>query len=115
MDIFFEWLKRFDAFIARTPNRRILLLLDNFSGHGSAECMPALPNIEVKFLPPNTTSRLQPMDAGIIASLKRRYCTLQYNRVLDALDVPGVENNLYKIDQLTAMRNIQSVWEEMTS
>lgn len=115
MDIFFEWLKRFDAFIARTPNRRILLLLDNFSGHGSAECMPALANIEVKFLPPNTTSRLQPMDAGIIASLKRRYRTLQYNRVLDALDVPGVENNLYKIDQLTAMRYVQSVWEEMPS
>lgn len=110
MVIFFDWLKRFDAFIARTPGRRVLLLLDNFCGHGSPDCLPELCSVEVKFLPANTTSRLQPMDAGIIASLKRRYRTLQYNRVLDALDS---DDDIYKIDQLTAMRYVQSVWHAM--
>ena len=37
-----------------------------------------LTHVEVAFLPPNTTSHLQPLDAGIIASFKnyykRNYC-----------------------------------------
>lgn len=107
MVIFFDCLKRFDAFIARTLNRKIPFLLGKFSGHGSRECLPALSDVEVKFMQANMTSRLQPMDAGIIASLKRRYRVLQYNRVLDALDS---DDNVYNIDQLTAMRYMQSDW-----
>lgn len=108
MILFFEWLQRFDTYIRRTPNRRVLLLVDNFSGHGSPECLPLLAAVKVAFLPPNTTARLQPMDAGIIACLKRRYRTVQYNRALDALD--DNPENIYKIDQLTAMKYIKSVW-----
>lgn len=49
MVIFFYWLKRLNAFIARTLGRKIMLLLDNFSGHGSSECHPELSSVEVKF------------------------------------------------------------------
>lgn len=50
------------------------------------------------------------MDPDIICSLKCRYRTLQYNRVLYALDS---EANVYKVDELTAMRYVESVWNDM--
>ncbi|OAE32231.1 hypothetical protein AXG93_4525s1120 [Marchantia polymorpha subsp. ruderalis] len=56
--LFQEWLKNFDAKM-KEANRSILLLLDNAPGHIFVE----LENIVVLFLPPNTTSKLQPMDA----------------------------------------------------
>jgi hypothetical protein len=34
---------------------------------------PNLTNIELVYLPPNTTAHLQPMDAGIINSFKSKY------------------------------------------
>jgi hypothetical protein len=65
--LFVEWLKELDQMMAK-ENRKILLFLDN------AMVQPtdvSLNNITLEFLPPNTTSRMQPLDAGIIASFKR--------------------------------------------
>ena len=70
--LLFEWLERFNAKIARTFCGEVALLIDNCSAHGTLENVPSLSNVEVIFLPPNTTSKLQPLDAGIIASLKLR-------------------------------------------
>lgn len=52
------------------------------------------------------------MDAGIIASLKRRDRNLQYNMDLDALD--SEEDKIYKIDQLTDMKCVQAAWGEVS-
>ena len=61
----------------RGERRKVLLLLDNFSGHelgvqlvGGKE---ALDNVRIEWLPPNTTSHWQPLDQGIIASFKLQY------------------------------------------
>jgi hypothetical protein len=61
----------------RGESRKVLLLIDNFSGHelgvqlvGSQQ---GLSNIQIKWLPPNTTSFWQPIDQGIIASFKLQY------------------------------------------
>ena len=56
----------------RREQREIILFLDN------AGCLPVslqemFSNIKVVFLPPNTTSRLQPLDAGVIKNFKVRY------------------------------------------
>ena len=45
--------------------RKILLLLDNVSSH-NPDLKDRFSNIRVIFLPKNTTSKLQPLDAGII-------------------------------------------------
>ena len=50
---------------------KILLLLDNCPGHPDLNHID--PNVQVVFLPPNTTSIIQPMDQGVIATLKAFY------------------------------------------
>ena len=73
MELFHGWLQRLDQYIGRTPGRKILLLLDDCSAHGKKESLPELQNVHVEFLPPNTTSKVQPLDAGIIAWVKKMY------------------------------------------
>ena len=59
-------------------------------------------NVKVQLLPPNTTAKVQPMDAGIITGLKghRRY---HLQHALDCNE-RGEIGNIYKVDQLTPMR-----------
>jgi len=57
--------QRFDrVFVPGTVEgrpRRVALIMDNASSHGSEVCHP---QVEFIFLPPNSTARHQPMDAG---------------------------------------------------
>ena len=54
----------------RKSNRNIALVLDNCTAHPKVK---GLTNIKLIFLPPNTTARNQPMDAGVIRCLKSHY------------------------------------------
>lgn len=67
--IFGHYLNRLDSMMRRA-NRHILLLADNAASHKPEEVINNLTNIKLHFLPPNTTSVLQPLDQGIIYSLK---------------------------------------------
>lgn len=70
--LFQEWLLDFDYQVGIKHNKQcVLLLLDNCTSHKLDNL--TLENVEVYFLPPNTTSKLQPMDAGIIMSFKKHY------------------------------------------
>ena len=51
---------------------KCILLLDNASSH-SAFLVDRHPNVKVVFLPPRTTSLIQPLDQEIIAALKAIY------------------------------------------
>jgi hypothetical protein len=53
--------------------KKVLLLLDNFSGHQVPNVGSQLIATRLEFLPANTTSCFQLMDAGIIASFKAQY------------------------------------------
>jgi hypothetical protein len=67
-----EWLRAFYKHIGK--QRRVLLLLDNFSAHLCAlEYAPPPSNIKVLFFPANATSVYQPLDQGIIQNLKHHY------------------------------------------
>lgn len=106
MVIFFEWLQWFDFYNIRiAKDRRVLLVLDNFSGHASEVYLPPISAFIVAFLPPRTASRLNSMDVGKISSFKSRFRTVQYSCSFDSLD-DGV-SNVYNIYQLTAMKYIK--------
>lgn len=61
-----------------------MLLLDNASAHPPDL---KLSNVKLVFLPTNTTSRLQPLDQGIIQNLKQLYCKQLLRSVIAKIDV----------------------------
>ncbi len=65
-----EWLEWFDH---RMNGRSVHFLLDNFSAHQSALQSVELKNVEVVFLPLNTTLVSQPGNQVIIHALKCYY------------------------------------------
>lgn len=68
-DNFCKWLTDFDKEMS-VKKCKVLLLLDNCSAH---HVNTHLSTVEVLFLPPNTTAKLQPVDQGVIANIKQRY------------------------------------------
>ena len=56
----------------KLENRHVILFLGNASSHLETLQDP-LEFIKMEFLPKNTTSKLQPADAGIIRNLKVKY------------------------------------------
>lgn len=62
---------------------KAILLLDNAPAHPSEdELISADGRIRVMFLPPNTTSLVQPMNQGIICAMKRHYTRRYLDEVL---------------------------------
>jgi len=82
-DIWKSWLKYINESF-RIQNRHILLLVDNATSHHVQidEDSFQLTNITLHYLPPNTMSHLQPMDAGIIKSFKAKYKQLYCQYIL---------------------------------
>ena len=89
----------------RLQNRKIVLLIDNFSGH-SIEYRPT--NIKLEFFAPNMTPFVQPLDAGIIRCLKAHYRALFCQRALE-LDTIGDED-IFKINIREAMLMAKDAW-----
>lgn len=90
----------------KNQRRRILLLMDNAPSH--RVCNVAKENIDgfevyrlqhvtVLFLPANTTSVIQPLDAGIIAAFKAHYRRYFLEWHLGELDAAEPGTNLSKI------------------
>lgn len=71
-DIFNEFLKQVAKDICVSAANPACLILDNCRSH-DVHAADSIEGLELIFLPPNTTSKLQPLDQGIISSVKRRY------------------------------------------
>ena len=67
--IFESWLRKLNRHFQQQKHS-VPLIIDNCPVHPVVD---NLSNIKVVFLPPNTTSHLQPMDQGAIRSLKAYY------------------------------------------
>ena len=64
--LFEEWVREIDRCFT-AEGKKIALVVDNYPAHASID---NLVSVNLIFLPPNTTSKLQPMDQGVIRSLK---------------------------------------------
>ena len=95
-DIFKDYLKKWNSKLSKA-HRTVLLIIDNCPAHPPRL---SLSNIVMKFLPPNTTSKLQPCDQGIIQSLKVHYRFQLLQKLLIAMD----SNDDIKISVLDAMQ-----------
>nr|XP_037272725.1 tigger transposable element-derived protein 4-like [Rhipicephalus microplus] len=65
-NVFEQYLRKLDRWY-KLQNRKVLMFVDNCGANGYIYNLKA---ITVEFLPPNTTSVLQPMDQGMIKNLK---------------------------------------------
>ncbi|KAF0727427.1 hypothetical protein Ae201684_014539 [Aphanomyces euteiches] len=121
--LFREWLERFNSSMA-VQDRKVLLLVDNASSHRAIE---SLSNVEVRFLPPNTTAYLQPLDAGIIAALKKKIQRRKTKMVLSKFEklrrqhkAAGTKPSrreiieIHKVDMETGVNWAKEAWEEIS-
>ncbi|XP_064118793.1 tigger transposable element-derived protein 1-like [Macrobrachium nipponense] len=94
---------------------KALLVLDNAPGHPS-NLSDMHPNVKVVYLPPNTTSLIQPMDQGVIANFKAYYLRRTIRFALRAIEA----NKELTLKQFwkgyniaDAVKNIASAWDEV--
>ena len=111
-NVFYDWLSNFNNKLIQ-QNRRILLLLDNFSGNFTNSVFS---QIELLFLPPKTTAKLQPLDAGILSCFKQHY-----RKLLSARSVANIEN-YSSVDQFIkglslaeCLKSVSNAWENVSS
>ena len=101
--------------IAHHNNRKILLLLDNAGCHPS-NIVEKYSNIKVVFLPPNTTSELQPLDLGIIQTFKTYYRKLFMHYIITKIDECSSATEVSSsITILQAIHWIAEAWKNVDS
>lgn len=94
---------------------KILLLVDNAPGHPQS-LNNIDPNVKVVFLPPNTTSLLQPMDQTVISTFKSYYHRMTYRqciRATDGEDAPTLKEFWKNYNILMCVKNIAAAWDEV--
>ena len=115
--------------VGLTPDSKILLLFDNCATHPDAMVLKS-DSVEDYFLPPNTTSLIQPMDQIIIKSFKSHYKSefLKKKKILnqdpsftfsDCQKMFNIKDCLYLISeswnfvmQSTLVNSWHNVWPE---
>ncbi|KAK4520389.1 uncharacterized protein ATC70_008523 [Mucor velutinosus] len=103
-----KYVKRLNASFVYA-GRKVALLVDNASVHKLKE---EFSNIKLIFLPANTTSKLQPLDAGIIANFKAQFRWHQYYRAVNKY-LAGVSLDLteeYRMDEVDALYFLADSW-----
>lgn len=91
----------------RSQKRKVLFVVDNCPAHPEVK---GLKNVRVVFLPPNTTSKTQPMDQGVIQNVKvgyRRFLLQQYLRCID-------DDLEFQFNLLDCLYHVRRAWEAVT-
>jgi hypothetical protein len=105
-DIFCDWVKKLEKKMTK-KKRKIALIIDNCPAHPK---IPGLQAIDLLFLPPNTMSKTQPMDQGIIQNLKVHYRKRVLVKFIAAIDKDTTPN----INLLDALHLLSQAWNCVT-
>ena len=108
-ELFGEFLKDFNKKM-KIENRFVALIIDQCPSHKQIP----LSNVKIIFLPPNSTSRLQPMDLGIIHTIKARYRQKLVKRML-AFHENKVTFDKNFINIYDSISMLTEVWKELES
>jgi hypothetical protein len=106
--IFEKWLLDFNCEMV-TAKRKILLLVDNVASHSCIN----LSNIEIMFLPKNTTPILQPHDMGIIRAFKSYYDGFLMDNLIENKE-GDISNVLNGITILDAIYVCSKSWDKIS-
>ena len=106
-ELFEEWVREQDEKF-ENEGRKVALIIDSCPAHPVIE---NLKSITLYFLPPNTTSALQPIDQGVIWSLKSKCRTHIIQKVLAAID-QGKQLPVISIVEATKVLVLS--WSEFT-
>ena len=104
--VFESWVRKLDR-ETKKPKRNIVLIVGKCPAHPQ---LHGLQNVKLAFLPLNTTARTQPMDAGVIKSLKGKYRAELAKKHLAAFDL-GTQ---VKVDGLSAIKILRKSWLAVT-
>ena len=107
--VFEAWLRKWDTRLNR-KGRKIALFVDNCTAHPHIQ---ELQSIELIFLPPNTTSEIQPCDQGIIKTMKTYYRKNMVKRLIGAIN-SGSTIADFKITLLDGLQMLRKAWESVT-
>lgn len=95
---------------------KVLLILDDSACH-TEHLQFAHPNVEVLFIPPNTSSQLQPLQNGIMHIFKAHYTRYTFQHILTAIKQNYDTEHIAKIwDEYNiadCIRNIKQSLDEM--
>lgn len=105
---FTSWLEEFDQKM-HMSGRKVLLVVDNCTAHPKVDSLKAT---ELLFLPPNTTSKSQPCDMGIINNIKCHYRTALLKKLIDHVDA-GNSFDSFKPTLLDAVKILKQSWERV--
>uniref|UniRef100_UPI00398F4254 tigger transposable element-derived protein 4-like n=1 Tax=Pristiophorus japonicus TaxID=55135 RepID=UPI00398F4254 len=109
-DIFCEWVRQWDR---RLTGRRIVLILDNFSGHPR---ISGLRNIHLVFPPADAACLTQPLEQGIMHCMKQHYIRAMREKVLEELDSKAeltAAQCVKRISLLDAVRLLKDSWDSV--
>ena len=94
--------------------RKVVLILDNATCHLKS-VIDSFSQIKIIFLPKNTTSRLQPLDAGIAQNFKAKYRKRLVKYVLARINEYSSTTQIIKhVNILMAIRWAEEAWKEVT-
>lgn len=99
--------------------KKAILLLDNAPGHPqNLDTLDTGLDVKVIYMPPNTTSILQPMDQGVIFTFKAYYLRITLKEMIKAIDTNSnqtVKDYWRSYDILKGIKNLKSAWDEVTT
>ena len=107
--LFNEWLAMLNKKY-KLLNRKILLFVDNFSGHSCNQ--ENFDYVRVQFFPPNLTSIIQPLDQGIINAFKMKY---RKQIILDKLECLNTSTQMKNIEIIDGINFTVQAWSEISS
>lgn len=104
--LFEKWMLELDNKFT-SENRKVLFFVDNCSAH-CKDVQKKLKSINLQFFPPNLTALLQPMDLGIIRTVKAHY---RNEIVLQMINDIDSGKPIQVINILDCINMVSKIWD----